>query len=149
MSLRVLTGVALIFLASAHAAEACKYRQGPFLQDLAAVSKSAAIASADACIATAPVDPETANSSCSDDPWMSFSADAASAISSHGALMLGEMHDNPSHHVLQAAAVTEFAKSGSKDAPAVVFEQIRDDQQPGLERFANFNRNAARLEDGW
>jgi uncharacterized iron-regulated protein len=76
---------------------------------------------------------------------MRFKSDAASALSSHGALLLGEMHDNPAHHLLQAAAVDEFANGEPKDAAGIVFEQIRDDQQPGLDRFADFNRNAARL----
>ena len=76
---------------------------------------------------------------------MRFRSDVTAALSAHGALLLGEMHDNPAHHLLQAAAVTEFAVSGSKNAPAIVFEQIRDDQQAGLDRFADFNRNATRL----
>ena len=145
MALRVLACLTLFLLVPGHAALACKYQPGPFLQQLAAVSKTCTHSLCGRIYPTAPVDPATARSSCSDDAWMRFSADAEAALSTHGALLLGEMHDNPAHHLLQAAAVTEFAGSGSNDAPAIVFEQIRDDQQAGLDRFADFNRNAARL----
>ena len=145
MALRVLAGVALALLGSVHVAEACKYPQGPFLQELATVSKSCPHSLCGHIYPTSPVDEANAESSCSDDPWIRFSADAASALSAHGALLLGEMHDNPAHHLLQAAAVTEFANGGTKDAAAIVFEQIRDDQQPALDRFTDFNQSAARL----
>ena len=72
-------------------------------------------------------------------------ADATAALSAHGALILGETHDNPAHHLLQAAAVSEFAVKRIERCPRIVFEQLRDDQQAGLDRFADFDRNAARL----
>ena len=107
--------------------------------------KAARIASAATFIRRRQSITANAESSCSNDPWIRFSADAASALSAHGALLLGEMHDNPAHHLLQAAAVTQFANGGTKDAAAIVFEQIRDDQQAALDRFADFNQSAARL----
>jgi len=145
MALRVLACLTLFLLVPGQAALACKDQPGPFLQQLAAVSKACTHSLCGRIYPTAPVDPATAKSSCSDEPWMRFRSDVTAALSAHGALLLGEMHDNPAHHLLQAAAVTEFAVSGSKDAPAIVFEQIRDDQQAGLDRFADFNRNATRL----
>ena len=132
MALRVLACLTLFLLVPGQAALACKYQPGPFLQQLAAVSKACTHSLCGRIYPTAPVDPATAKSSCSDDPWMRFRSDVTAALSAHGALLLGEMHDNPAHHLLQAAAVTEFAVSGSTDAPAIVFEQIRDDQQAGL-----------------
>ena len=56
-------------------------------------------------------------------------------MTSGGVLILGEIHDNAAHHVLQAAAVEEFAKLSSPNRPAVVFEQLRADQEAGLETF--------------
>lgn len=145
MAVRVLAGVALALLGSVHVAHACKDRQGPFLRELAALSQSCRHSLCGHIYPTSPVNPANVTSSCSDDPWMRFKSDAALALSAHGALLLGEMHDNPAHHLLQAAAVAEFANGETKDAAGIVFEQIRDDQQPGLDRFADFNRNAARL----
>lgn len=62
----------------------------------------------------------------------------------HRILLLGEVHDNPTHHQLQAWIVdrlrTWLTKQASKglreQRAAVVLEQIRVDQQPALDQFA-------------
>ena len=59
------------------------------------------------------------------------------AQAAHGVVMLGEIHDNPLHHRLRSTLL--------KGAGSAAFEQIRADQQPGLDRFADFNAHAARL----
>ena len=62
-------------------------------------------------------------------------------------VLMGEVHDNGEHHIVQA----QFAKSlarreiDASPVPYAVFEQIRADQQPALDRFADFNARARRL----
>ncbi|HXF53108.1 MAG TPA: ChaN family lipoprotein [Hyphomicrobiaceae bacterium] len=81
------------------------------------------------------------------------------ALAATPVVLLGEVHDNPDHHRIQAwavGAVAEVAKSGSL---AVVFEQIRADQQHAVDRFAQTSagsRTSAQLfrvlaweETGW
>lgn len=52
-------------------------------------------------------------------------------------LVLGEAHDNPHHHKLRTRIITAKAK-------AIVMEQLRADQQPGIAAFNEFNSKAAR-----
>jgi len=52
-----------------------------------------------------------------------------------GIVLLGEVHDNPTHHQLRAWLIALAARKQREWLPAVVFEQIRADQQPALERF--------------
>ncbi|CAA7621380.1 ChaN family lipoprotein [Magnetospirillum sp. SS-4] len=47
------------------------------------------------------------------------------------AVLLGETHDNPDHHALQAWMVRRLSQAGRR--PAVVFEMIDLDQQPVLD----------------
>lgn len=58
-------------------------------------------------------------------------------------LLLGEIHDNPEHHAVRAL----FLREGAADAPntksPIAFEQIRADQQPALDQFAEFEIHAA------
>ncbi len=56
-------------------------------------------------------------------------------------VLLGEIHDND---VIHAARAT-WIKAWPNPNPTVVFEQIRADQQPALDKFAEFNIKAARL----
>jgi uncharacterized iron-regulated protein len=135
--------MALSLLVSAHAAEACKVRQGPFLKELSFVTKGCGHSLCGKIYPTTPAASTNTAPSCADEPWARFSADVASALSSHGAVLLGEAHDDPAHHRLQAAMVKEFANKGEKGA-GIVFEQIREDQQPGLDRFIDLARSDAR-----
>ena len=48
-------------------------------------------------------------------------------------VLLGEKHDNPDHHQLQARALASLVHHGRK--PAVVFEQIDLDLQPAVDAF--------------
>jgi uncharacterized iron-regulated protein len=52
-----------------------------------------------------------------------------------GIALLGEVHDNPTHHRLRAWMIENTAKLVRPWRPAMVFEQIRADQQPVLDRF--------------
>jgi uncharacterized iron-regulated protein len=54
-------------------------------------------------------------------------------------LLLGEIHDNPEHHLFRAGlidAVTGPSAFGRAAHPAIVAEHIRADQSPALEAFA-------------
>jgi uncharacterized iron-regulated protein len=48
-------------------------------------------------------------------------------------LLLGEVHDNPDHHLLQGWVIEQLTKAGRK--PAVVMEQIRADQSEALREY--------------
>ncbi len=51
-------------------------------------------------------------------------------------LLLGEVHDNPDHHLLQARLLDGgCSQAEGADRAAIVFEQIRTDQQATLEAF--------------
>ena len=57
-------------------------------------------------------------------------------------VMLGEVHDNQEHHALRANLLNGRMIHRPS---AVVFEQIRADQQPALDKFVDFNAHARRL----
>jgi len=50
-------------------------------------------------------------------------------------VLLGEVHDNPAHHQVRAWMVKNSPRTFRPWRPAVVFEQIRVDQQPALDQF--------------
>lgn len=59
-------------------------------------------------------------------------------------ILLGEIHDNPDHHRLQAYVIAELAKRGRR--PGIVMEQINADQAGALALFqSGRHRTAARL----
>jgi uncharacterized iron-regulated protein len=65
-------------------------------------------------------------------------------------VLLGEKHDNPDHHLLQAKVLRAMIRRGRR--PAVVFEMIDEDRQAALDRWlAEKPRNAAGLGEavGW
>lgn len=131
---------ALAAFAPALNANACTLDQGPFLQELASVSRSCTHPLCGHILATAKANPAEPTVPCGDDPWMRLKSAASAAVSSGGVLILGETHDNAVHHLLQAAAVSEFAVQGALNTTAVVFEQLRDDQQGGIDEFKNSER---------
>lgn len=75
--------------------------------------------------------------SCRHESWRALLTRMHEAQSTGGVALLGEVHDNGEHHKLRSVMLEAFE--------AAVFEQIRADQQPGLDQFAEFNRTAARL----
>ena len=61
-------------------------------------------------------------------------------------VLLGEKHDNPDHHQIQAALVRAMLASGRR--PAIAFEQLTADQAPALARhLASAPRDAAGLAE--
>jgi len=61
-------------------------------------------------------------------------------------VLLGEKHDNPDHHQIQAALVRALLASGRR--PAIAFEQLTADQAPALARhLASAPRDAAGLAE--
>ncbi len=83
--------------------------------------------------------------------------DYANALRAADIVLLGENHDNPDHHRLQAWAIGQIAQSGRKGA--VVFEMIGADEAGAIARIApgeNAAEAAAKLgpavkweERGW
>jgi uncharacterized iron-regulated protein len=47
-------------------------------------------------------------------------------------VLIGEQHDNPDHHVLQARLLHQLVASGRR--PAVVFEMLDQERQPAVDR---------------
>jgi len=77
-------------------------------------------------------------------------AAALDKLAGADALLLGERHDNPAHHRLQALIARELVARGRR--LVVAFEMIEDDQQPLLDAFlAARPRDAAGLGEllGW
>ncbi|MBN9246264.1 MAG: ChaN family lipoprotein [Hyphomicrobium sp.] len=130
---------ALSFGASALA---CTFERGPFLEEIARQAKSCSHPLCGQILATGPAAVEPSDASCAGDPWMRFKAAASAAMSSGGVLILGETHDNAEHHLLQAAAVEEFGGQSVAKRPAVVFEQLRADQEAGLATFKALSDSA-------
>jgi uncharacterized iron-regulated protein len=58
-------------------------------------------------------------------------ADLTARIQAADIVLLGETHDNPDHHQLQAALLRSFSRTHSR--PAVVFEMLNRDQQRTVE----------------
>lgn len=48
-------------------------------------------------------------------------------------VLLGERHDNPDHHRLQGAVISELVKAGRK--PAIVLEMVEVEQQPIVDAY--------------
>lgn len=73
-----------------------------------------------------------------------------SAVVGSTYVLLGEIHDNPAHHVMQARLLTEIVRAGKR--PAVVWEMVRRDQADALSRATNadaFAQNLAWEDSGW
>lgn len=64
--------------------------------------------------------------------WVSW-PELIGSIQKRPVLLLGEIHDNPYHHLLQASLIRAFLSSGN--SVAVGFEQISQDNQGVLNRF--------------
>src|SRR5207245_7020388 len=61
-------------------------------------------------------------------------------------VLLGERHDNPDHHALQAKLVRALVEAGRR--PAVGFEMLSTDDGPALSRYlARSPKDAAGLGD--
>ena len=57
-------------------------------------------------------------------------------------LIIGEIHDNSDHHDFRSKLISSFVNNRN-NKPAVIFEQIRDDQQAALDQFAELNKDPA------
>jgi uncharacterized iron-regulated protein len=65
-----------------------------------------------------------------------------------GIVLLGEVHDNPIHHQVRAWLIAQTARLRPQWRPAVVFEQIRADQQPAVNQFKALGQECCRLTTG-
>ncbi len=81
--------------------------------------------------------------------------DVFAALAGADFVLLGEKHDNPDHHALQARALREMIARGR--APAVAFEMLDADQQPAIDAYlaapgataAGFGAHVAWDARGW
>ena len=81
--------------------------------------------------------------------------DVFAAIAAADFVLLGEKHDNPDHHALQARALREMIARGK--APAVAFEMLDEDQQPAVDAYlalpgataAGFGAHVTWDDRGW
>ena len=60
-------------------------------------------------------------------------------------VLLGERHDNPDHHMLQAKLVRAILESGRR--PAVGFEMLATDDAPAIARYLARSKDAGGLGD--
>lgn len=85
------------------------------------------------------------------DNWHELRGEANGALRDGGVLVLGEIHDNPSHHALRAALIE--ALSGLQQRPGIVFEQFRTNEQEKLSQaassIADLKRNVDWDRSGW
>jgi uncharacterized iron-regulated protein len=75
--------------------------------------------------------------SCRHDTWRPLLEAMDNTYRSNGLVLLGEVHDNGEHHRLRAILL--------ENNDSAVFEQIRADQQGGLDSFAEQTASSARL----
>lgn len=74
----------------------------------------------------------------------------AAAAAKRFFVILGERHDNPDHHAIQAWLLRQVVATGRR--PAVVFEMVTQDAQPAIDKFlAGEPKDAAGLGEavGW
>lgn len=72
-------------------------------------------------------------------------------------VLLGEIHDNPDHHWLQAQIINFLATQSTKQRPALVVEMIKVDQMPRLEAYRKQTGSKAKFlgtalqwkQNGW
>lgn len=76
---------------------------------------------------------------CQQGPLTEVMTWAVRTLHSGGVVLLGEVHDNPDHHLLRAGILVA---DPNYPAPALVLEHIRDDQRPTLDRFAQSEAKA-------
>ncbi len=62
-----------------------------------------------------------------------------------GYVLLGEKHDNPDHHALQAEILHALVDAGAK--PAVAFEMFDVEKQPAIDAARRTSRDAASLAE--
>jgi uncharacterized iron-regulated protein len=104
---------------------------------------AAALSAAGACVSRGPVGPPWQSPIASEHPLVGALVDTATGeivapetmlkrLSSAAFVLLGEKHDNPDHHRLQAWIVEHLAAGGRQ--PALVFEMLDASQQQALAR---------------
>lgn len=63
----------------------------------------------------------------------------ADALSINDFILLGEVHDNPDHHKLQAWLINKIVRHNRK--PVIIMEMIDEEQQPGLDEYIKEYKN--------
>ena len=121
---------ALIFLVMyAGTGSSCEVARGPFLKSLDAWGKSCGHPLCGRIYAADPARVRKQAAPCDEETWLTLKEEIQEAVHKGGAVLLGEVHDNPEHHEIRA-------RMGMANYASVVFEQLRDDQKDGIETFA-------------
>lgn len=115
-------------------AQACKYEDTALAAQLRRFAETCGHV---LCGSIHPSDPDVLKrgTSCDGDPLIALTADWLQARFS-GAVVIGEVHDNASQHEVQANLLRSDPVPSPEDKAAIVFEQVRSDQQSGLDQFA-------------
>ncbi len=116
----------------------CEYIHGPFLRLLEDWRKSCGHALCGQVIAADPARVKKSPKPCDAETWLTLKDDMRETIIGGGAVLFGEVHDNPAHHDLRSRA-------GMSNFPAAVMEQISADQAPAVDAF--LSANATKLND--
>jgi uncharacterized iron-regulated protein len=115
---------------AADAAKTCTYERGPFLRMLDKWGQTCGHALCGRIIRTGPAMEPRGKPECKGDPWMAMRDEIQTAVVEGGSVLIGEVHDNPSHHELRSRmALATYA--------SIVMEQIRADQTDGLDKIKN------------
>jgi uncharacterized iron-regulated protein len=149
MALRILAVGLLLLLsvAGAHAAPPCSRPGGPaFRDDFWRVHEPihpliGQVLKGETAIAVEP-------GGCARSPLQQLIGEVWQTIREGGVVLLGEVHDNPQHHLVREDILWPRWDSGAPTGglqPGAVFEHIRVDQKSSLERFYDQAARSRRL----
>ena len=113
---------------AAGAANACTYARGAFLKTLDTWKTTCGHPLCGQIQAADPSRVKKSPTPCDAETWLTLKDDMVATVAQGGTVLVGEVHDNPKHHDLQAIL-------GLSSYPAIVLEQISQDQAPALEAF--------------
>ena len=116
----------------------CEYIHGPFLRLLEDWRKTCGHALCGQVIAADPARVKKSPKPCDAETWLTLKDDMRTTIIGGGAVLMGEVHDNPHHHDLRS-------RSGMSNFPAAVLEQLSAEQMPAAEAYTT--ANATKLND--
>ena len=116
----------------------CEYIHGPFLRLLEDWRKTCGHSLCGQVIAADPARVKKSPKPCDAETWLTLKDDMRTTIIGGGAVLMGEVHDNPHHHDLRS-------RSGMSNFPAAVLEQLSAEQMPAAEAYTT--ANATKLND--
>ena len=116
----------------------CDYIHGPFLRLLEDWRKTCGHALCGQVVAADAARVKKSAKPCDAETWLSLKDDMRATIVGGGAVLFGEVHDNPLHHDLRS-------RVGMSNFPAAIMEQISAEQMPAADAY--LTANATKLND--